>query len=54
MLKLLKNVRVALWRAFVHDAFGVAKGGAFSAILTLFPALMVAGAIIATFERKAE
>jgi membrane protein len=54
VLKLLKNVRVALWRAFVHDAFGVAKGGAFSAILTLFPALMVIGAIIATFERKAE
>ncbi len=54
VLKLLKNVRVALWRAFVHDAFGVAKGAAYSAILTLFPALMVAGAIIATFENSAE
>jgi membrane protein len=54
VLKLLQNVRVALWRAFVHDAFGVAKGGAFSAILTLFPALMIVGAIIATFERRAE
>ena len=54
VLKLLTNVRVALWRAFVHDAFGVAKGGAFSAILTLFPALMIVGAIIATFERRAE
>ena len=54
VLKLLTNVRVALWRGFVHDAFGVAKGAAYSAILTLFPALMVAGAIIATFENSAE
>jgi membrane protein len=54
VLKLLKNVRLALWRAFVHDAFGVAKGAAYSAILTMFPALMVAGAIIATFENSAE
>ncbi|HET7184355.1 MAG TPA: YihY/virulence factor BrkB family protein [Terriglobales bacterium] len=54
LFKLLKNVRMAVWRAFVHDAFGVAKGGAYSAILTMFPALMVAGAIIATFEHSAE
>ena len=54
MLKLLKNVRLAIWRGFIHDAFGVAKGGAFSAILTLFPALMVIGAIIATLKNSAE
>ncbi len=52
--RLLKNVRVAVWRAFVHDAFGVAKGGAYSAILTMFPALMVVGAVIATMKSGAE
>lgn len=51
---MLTNVRLAVWRAFVHDAFGVAKGAAYSAILTMFPALMVAGAIIATMEHSAD
>lgn len=51
---MLTNVRLAVWRAFVHDAFGVAKGAAYSAILTMFPALMVAGAIIATLEHSAD
>jgi membrane protein len=46
--KLLRNVRVAIVRAFWHDAFGVAKGGAYSAILTMFPALMVLASILAT------
>ena len=54
MLKLLTNVRLSVWRAFIHDAFGIAKGGAYSAILTLFPALMVIGAIIATLKNSAE
>ena len=31
---------MALWRAFQHDAFAVAKAAAFSAILTLFPAIL--------------
>jgi membrane protein len=53
-LRLLKNARLAVWRAFVHDAFGIAKGAAYSAILTMFPALMVAGAVIATLENSAE
>ncbi len=47
-------MRVAVWRAFVHDAFGVAKGGAYSAILTMFPALMVVGAVIATMKNGPE
>jgi membrane protein len=52
--KLLRNVRLSIWRAFVHDAFGVAKGAAYSAILTMFPAIMVVGAVIATFEHSAD
>ena len=36
----------ALWRAFQHDAFAVAKAAAFSAILTLFPAILVLAAVL--------
>jgi membrane protein len=41
MLRFLEHLRIALWRAFIHDVFAVAKGAAFSAILTLFPAVLV-------------
>lgn len=41
MRSFLDQFRFALWRAFEHDAFAVAKAGAFSAILTLFPAVLV-------------
>ncbi|HEU5452043.1 MAG TPA: YihY/virulence factor BrkB family protein [Terriglobales bacterium] len=44
-LKLVKN---AVWRAFEHDAFGVAKGAAYSSIITFFPALVLAAGIFAT------
>ncbi len=54
LLKLAKNVRTAVVRAFWHDAFGVAKGAAYSAILTMFPALMVMAAVIATSKNSAE
>ena len=37
---------MAFWRAFQHDAFGVAKGAAFSAILTFFPAILVLASIL--------
>lgn len=37
---------MALWRAFQHDAFSVAKAAAFSAILTLFPAILVIASIL--------
>jgi membrane protein len=37
---------MALWRAFQHDAFAVAKAAAFSAILTLFPAILVLVSIL--------
>jgi len=46
MSRFLKHLRIAFWRAFEHDAFGVAKGAAFSAILTFFPAVLVLASIL--------
>lgn len=46
--RLFRNVRLSLWRAFQHDAFGIAKGVAYSAILTLFPVLMIVASILVT------
>jgi uncharacterized BrkB/YihY/UPF0761 family membrane protein len=43
--------RLSIWRAFEHDAFGIAKGGAYSSIFTFFPALLVLGAVLATLSR---
>jgi membrane protein len=54
VLKLLRNVRIAIVRAFWHDAFGVAKGGAYSAILTIFPTLMVVASVLATTSHGPE
>jgi membrane protein len=42
---------LAIWRAFQHDAFAVAKAAAYSAILTLFPALLVVGSSLATSRK---
>ena len=53
MLRLLRLLRLAFWRAFQHDAFATAKASAYSAILTFFPALLVLGAVLAT-SRKSE
>jgi membrane protein len=41
MSRFFKHLRIALWRAFEHDAFAVAKAAAFSAIFTIFPAVLV-------------
>lgn len=51
VFQLLRHIRSSVWSAFWHDAFGVAKGGAFSSILTLFPALMVVASVLASFRR---
>jgi membrane protein len=51
--RFLRLMRLAVWRAFEHDAFAVAKAAAYSSILTLFPALLVVGSILAT-TRKGE
>jgi len=46
MSRFFVHFRMALWRAFQHDAFAVAKAGAFSAILTLFPAILVVASVL--------
>jgi len=43
--------RLALYRAFEHDAFAVAKASAYSCILTFFPALLVVGSVLATSRK---
>lgn len=53
MFQFLRLLRLALWRAFQHDAFAVAKAAAYSSILTFFPALLVVGSVLAT-SRKGE
>lgn len=46
MSRFFRHFRMALWRAFQHDAFQVAKAAAFSAILTLFPAILVMASLL--------
>src|ERR1700760_3635498 len=46
MTRFFLHFRMALWRAFQHDAFAVAKAAAFSAILTLFPAILVVASVL--------
>jgi membrane protein len=48
MLPFLQHLRLAFWRAFEHDAFSIAKAAAFSAILTLFPAILVVASVLST------
>ncbi len=51
MLRFLRLLRLAFWRAFQHDAFSIAKASAYSAILTFFPALLVVGSVLATWRK---
>ena len=53
ILRLLRLIRLAFWRAFQHDAFAVAKASAYSSILTFFPGLLLLGSVLAT-SRKTE
>jgi membrane protein len=41
------TVKRASVRAFEHDVFGIAKGAAYSGIITLFPALLVLASVLA-------
>jgi len=43
--------RLSIWRSFEHDAFAIAKGAAYSSILTFFPFLLVLGSVMATIRR---
>src|SRR5919204_1370920 len=51
MFRFLNLLRKAVWRAFQHDAFAIAKASAYSSILTFFPALLVVGSILATLSQ---
>jgi len=46
MLRFLKQVKLALVRTLDHDQFAVAKAAAYSAILTLFPAVLLISSIL--------
>ena len=47
MFRFFSLLRTAVWRAFQHDAFAIAKASAYSSILTFFPTLLVVGAALA-------
>jgi len=47
ILRFLRLLRLAFWRAFQHDAFAIAKASAYSSILTFFPLLLVVGSVLA-------
>jgi membrane protein len=49
-MRVLRIVQRALSRSLEDDLFGLAKAGAYSAILTLFPALMVVAAVLASSD----
>jgi membrane protein len=51
LLRFLRLLRLAFWRAFQHDAFAIAKASAYSSILTFFPALLLIGSLLANSRR---
>lgn len=53
MLRLLRLLRLAFWRAFVHDAFATAKAAAYSSIFTFFPVLLIIGSVLANWRKGA-
>jgi len=53
MLRFLRLLRLAFWRAFVHDAFAIAKAAAYSSIFTFFPVLLILGAALANWRKGA-
>ncbi len=53
MLRLLRLLRLAFWRAFVHDAFATAKAAAYSMIFTFFPVLLIVGSLLANWRKGA-
>ena len=48
IMRSLDLLRQAFWRAFVHDAFAIAKASAYSSILTFFPSLLAVGSVLAS------
>jgi len=51
MFRFLRLLRLAFWRAFVHDAFAIAKASAYSMILTFFPVLLIVGSGLANWRK---
>ena len=48
IMRSLDLLRQAFWRAFLHDAFAIAKASAYSSILTFFPSLLAVGSVLAS------
>src|SRR5579883_275632 len=46
MLRYLNLLRQAIWKCFEHDMLTLAKGAAYSEILTLFPAFLVLASVL--------
>src|ERR1700676_1820690 len=53
MLAFFRLLRLAFWRAFVHDAFATAKASAYSSILTFFPVLLIVGSGLTIWRKVA-
>jgi membrane protein len=53
MLRFFRLLRLAFWRAFVHDAFATAKASAYSMIFTFFPVLLLIGSGLASWRKGA-
>jgi membrane protein len=51
IMRLLRLLRLAFWRAFTHDAFAIAKASAYSLILTFFPVLLIVGSGLANWHK---
>lgn len=51
MFRLIRLLRLAFWRAFVHDAFATAKASAYSSIFTFFPVLLIVGSGLANWRK---
>lgn len=51
MLRFFRIFRLAVWRAFVHDAFATAKASAYSSIFTFFPLLLIVGSALASWRK---
>ncbi|HEV3036311.1 MAG TPA: YihY/virulence factor BrkB family protein [Candidatus Angelobacter sp.] len=45
-MHIVRRLRSAFWGAFQHGQFSIAKAGAYSSILTLFPALLLVTSIL--------
>ena len=51
MFRILRLLRIALWRAFTHDAFAIAKASAYSMIFSFFPVLLIVGSALAGWRK---